>query len=620
MAGPPAVATPAQSLALLGAAAEPSPFMTPPSAPSAQAQSRPINQSTADDDDPDAGGLWKKLVQYKSAKFTALRFFANALPPRELRPERLNPLQPDCSAPVKWKRVKEGMVSAMAQMRKVQLRSRAEQNAAKEFELVKQDSSKYWEQGDEELHTKAVWEQRMELQTHPAITEELHTYWVMLRRSFAPADEPAGAVKDWGLSKDDYTKLQLRFYKVLIKPFDPVDARKCARMDWKTDMKGNNDRMGRLKIYDSIFEIADVWCKGVRAQEYVMFLRLVFDAISHGDPATLAPLSAVGWMDAAAEAARIANDNEREQAALDALQTRRSSTIQGRLGRRHSAADAEAAVREFEEQEQRRREEEEARANAQTELDDSRDARLAAARAEAEAAAAARELAAMEALLAERMMSRFATRGFWKNGPPPEVMAEWAKRATKPSRDQFSTPTNQNQHFKEFHVHVKGAMMVPTMRQAPPKGPSPPPSQGGFSRPAFALRMKNMKDVLNHLQPGSTSARASSHHPLQRPIYARHMREAPTMTATRDANCFRPNSARTPRRDFEGTRLPPGAIAMQASLARSAPREMQEFYQRHQSKDIATLAATQRWKAKVLNEVEIMTGLDLDGDGDVGVE
>jgi hypothetical protein len=47
---------------------------------------------------------------------------------------------------------------------------------------------------------------------------------------------------------------------------------------------------------------------------------------------------------------------------------------------------------------------------------------------------------------------------------------------------------------------------------------------------------------------------------------------------------------------------------------------MQEFYQRHQSKDIATLAATQRWKAKVLNEVEIMTGLDLDGDGDVGVE
>ena len=169
-------------------------------------------------------------------------------------------------------------------------------------------------------------------------------------------------------------------------------------------------------------------------------------------------------------------------------------------------------------------------------------------------------------------------------------------------------------------MHVKGAMMVPTLKQAPPKEPTSPILQGGFSRPAFASRMKNMKEVLNNLQQGGATARRSSHHPLQQPIYARQMREAPTTTSTRDTNAFRPNSARTPRRDFEGTRLPAGAFAMQAALARSAPKEMREFYQTHQSRDLAALAATQRWNARVLNEVERMTGLDLDGDGDVGVD
>ena len=62
---------------------------------------------------------------------------------------------------------------------------------------------------------------------------------------------------------------------------DPTEARKCVRDEWKTDCKGGGV-IGRLDLNDCLFEMADVWTRTVRAEEYALFLRLLFDHITQG--------------------------------------------------------------------------------------------------------------------------------------------------------------------------------------------------------------------------------------------------------------------------------------------------------------------------------------------------
>ena len=106
------------------------------------------------------------------------------------------------------------------------LKAKAVRGAREEFRASASTLDPYWKQGDASLHNDELWAQRMDLSTHSLVTDELHNWWVMLRRSFAKAE----ALHTFdGLSESMYGKVQLRLYKVLISPFDPTDARKCAR-------------------------------------------------------------------------------------------------------------------------------------------------------------------------------------------------------------------------------------------------------------------------------------------------------------------------------------------------------------------------------------------------------
>lgn len=79
----------------------------------------------------------------------------------------------------------------------------------------------------------------------------------------SPPSPTGEEVCTWGLSETQYYNMHLRLYKALIDPFDPVDARKSARDDWKHDCKGSREAggaptMGRIDVYDAIFEITDL--------------------------------------------------------------------------------------------------------------------------------------------------------------------------------------------------------------------------------------------------------------------------------------------------------------------------------------------------------------------------
>ena len=582
------VATPEASRAILGASAPENPLMNPVDAPAKAPAPALAPNVDLDEDTPDAGGHWARIVE-KRKQLSSRQFFSDGVM-RAIRPQRHNPLAPDTSATAKWKRVREQLVKATTMMRNAHVRIRAARNAEQGFAHEKHGDN-IWEQDHEDSFTNQVWQQRMDLQNDPAIVEEVHCFWMMLRETCAQPASRAG----WIVSKGDYTKLQLCIYKALINPFDPTDARKCARDDWNIDAVGSMG-LHRIDVYRMIFDVADVWCKGVRTEEYVMFLRRLMDAITHDEPRTLAPLSKIKWADLASDAEETTNENEAQRAEKMAFRERRHTQVEGKLGRKPSLAEAAAALKAFEENEQRAADERQKILDAQAEIEDAREMRIAAAKMAEEAEAKRKLQAAADELVAKRM-ARYSPRGFWKDGPPPEVILMWAKRAPKPSRDQFVTPTNQMQHKEQYHVRVKGAMMINRLHEAPMPvvcDQDQPPADE-WHIPPTPTQMESMQDVINelynrHPHLGGLSETHPDKPVKQQPIYARFIQPPAAATdsrpqpGSRQANRFRPNSARLARRSGDSPRLPPGAIAMQISLTRTAPNELRAFYQhRHRT-------------------------------------
>ena len=207
--------------------------------------------------------LWAALVAEKRVMLHAIAFFSGVGRQREIRPHRSDADLPPWTLSLKWKAMRSSS-KAMSSLRAATIEARAAQGARSEFVASADENAAYWEQGDVTLHTRELWDLRMALHTHPDVVAELHRWWIMLVRTFHESARPqVGRVPKptpvWaGLTGRDYTKLQLRLYKALIEPFDMRDAKACAKLDWHSDRHGE-PTMGRLAVYDSLFQLTDLW-------------------------------------------------------------------------------------------------------------------------------------------------------------------------------------------------------------------------------------------------------------------------------------------------------------------------------------------------------------------------
>ena len=578
--------------------------------------------SADSDGSPSRSGrsLWGKLVEQKRSLIHAAAFLSGGARVREMRPFRPEELADQRQAAAvltpatKWKALKANS-KAGGYVQAAKRRLWAVKGAREEFDADAEDEdAEYWRQGDAALHTREIWELRMDLHGHVEVVEELHKWWLVLRATFAPRDH--GTVRaGWeGLVMDDYCKWQMRLYKALIAPFDKRDAKKCARVDWHIDRHGQ-PTLGRLAIYDAMFQLCDLWTRGISVDEYVAFLRILHDAVVSSS-GVLKPLSAISCTDVAAEAALWAAEEaeEREQ------RSRRGALAARKASGEDAARDA--AARE--------------------------DAALAAAKAAAAAAAAtaaaekalleAERTAEMERRLEEEANQRLAglvPRGAFTGhyGVPADVMAQWGARALKPARDHFVTPRHATYTTKQavpWEGWDGGAQpqLAPangprrpssedTVRAGKPAVPKPPARFGasrttpsgapsdrqqlskvGSENPSPRLLMSVAQPtLLDALWPGSNNLGSdrppssllvprSAHGAVPqgrlaaslRPQSARVVaaqRLVPGFANNAGPKGFRPNSAREPG----GRRaVPPGAMAMQVALMRNAPQEMRIFY------------------------------------------
>ena len=128
-----------------------------------------------------------------------------------------------------------------------------------------------WQQGDRSMYTSENLKRRMALRRHALVTASLQLFWEAALRSVqSGGDTTAGALHRVG-----YETMMNRIYRALMQEWDPIDAATCIEEDWERDSRGR-DHLTREMFFDSIFELVDVWTKGIAASDYVEFCETLF--------------------------------------------------------------------------------------------------------------------------------------------------------------------------------------------------------------------------------------------------------------------------------------------------------------------------------------------------------
>lgn len=101
---------------------------------------------------------------------------------------------------------------------------------------------------------------RQALKRHPLVEGAIQRFW----EAFDKND-------NYQVSKDSYISFLVRVCKLVIPEFDLAEALETAKADWTKDSKGA-ESLSYVNFVDAFFELADIWCPEIDAEEYAEFL------------------------------------------------------------------------------------------------------------------------------------------------------------------------------------------------------------------------------------------------------------------------------------------------------------------------------------------------------------
>ena len=145
----------------------------------------------------------------------------------------------------------------------------------------------YTIQGDEDMYTKEAIKARAENREDSTVIAALQAFWDAtvydlngdLVNALSESDsEEEFDTTSFTMTREHYIELYSRISRHLaIVPkghkFDDADARRQAEEAWEQDTSGNVLEFERDLFFDSLFELADHYSRGIKPQEYTTFLR-----------------------------------------------------------------------------------------------------------------------------------------------------------------------------------------------------------------------------------------------------------------------------------------------------------------------------------------------------------
>ena len=101
---------------------------------------------------------------------------------------------------------------------------------------------------------------RQALKRDARVLSQLDTFWRVY------AKDRSGRV-----TKAEYLRVHAKFCMTLIPDITYEEAARAGEEDWATDSHGSA-ALSKSAIRNCLFELADLWCVGVSAEEYALFL------------------------------------------------------------------------------------------------------------------------------------------------------------------------------------------------------------------------------------------------------------------------------------------------------------------------------------------------------------
>lgn len=118
---------------------------------------------------------------------------------------------------------------------------------------------KYHLDGDSEMYTQKAMTQREALKSAPGVVASIQEFMALYKENSSKC-----------ISKGDYEAMQIKLCQALRPGMSIEEVRGVIDEDWKRDTKGASELSKEL-LFESLFELCDVWCPGLDESEYRSF-------------------------------------------------------------------------------------------------------------------------------------------------------------------------------------------------------------------------------------------------------------------------------------------------------------------------------------------------------------
>lgn len=127
------------------------------------------------------------------------------------------------------------------------------------FNPTRDETKPYHLDGDSSMYTEAALAKRQAIKSEGIVINSINEFLTIYRT------DAFGNV-----SKHEYERVHTMLCNILRPSINPIEMRKIIEEDWNRDTKGY-DHISREKLFDSMFELCDVWCPNIDAMEYKSF-------------------------------------------------------------------------------------------------------------------------------------------------------------------------------------------------------------------------------------------------------------------------------------------------------------------------------------------------------------
>ena len=148
-----------------------------------------------------------------------------------------------------------------------------------------------WSQGNVELYSREKLCARRITRQDDRLIPSVEMWWQLASTHELTAT--GDLVEPGRITFDEYVAINMRFYKLLVEPYDEAEARASAEEDWRNDTK-NSGVMDFPTFFASMTEMADQWTNTTDVDEYVQFLHYMWDDLTVEDEET-GEFHWIGW-------------------------------------------------------------------------------------------------------------------------------------------------------------------------------------------------------------------------------------------------------------------------------------------------------------------------------------